>query len=126
MHILRLAGKASTRLRPANSALSRMKPQPQLNLPAQLSIAALVLLGLIGGSLIVAHSGFETSPRRSGTPTFVPAPEAYVLAVVMYLMSCIAVIALLRNRNTSRPAIAAALCTYAVAAASLVAALAPT
>ncbi|MGV8805461.1 MAG: hypothetical protein ACWA6Y_10920 [Polaromonas sp.] len=103
-----------------------MKPQPPLNLPARLSIAALVLLGLIGGSLIVAHSGFETSPRRGGTPTFVPAPEAYVLALIMYLMSSLALIALLRNRNTSRQAIAAALCAYVAIAASLVAALAPT
>lgn len=102
-----------------------MKQQPPLNLPAQLSIAALVVLGLIGGSLVVAHSGFETSPRRGGTPTFVPVPEAYVLAVVMYLMSCLAMIALLRNRDTSRQAFVAALFAYAAIAASLVAALAP-
>ena len=125
MPILRLAGKASNRRRPVNSALGRMKQQPPLNVPAQLSIAALVVLGLIGGSLIVAHSGFETSPRRGGTSTFVPAPEAYVLAAVMYLMSCLAMLALLRNRDTSRPAIAAAFCAYAAVATSLVAALAP-
>ena len=100
-----------------------MKPQPPLNLPAQLSIAALVLLGLLGGSLIVAYSGFETSPRRGGTSTFVPAPEAYVLAVVMYLMSGLAMIALLRNRTTSKLAAAAALCAYVAIAASLVKAL---
>lgn len=103
-----------------------MKPQQPLTLPAQLSVAALVLLGLIGGSLIVAHAGFETSPRRGGTPTFVPAPEAYVLAVVMYLMSGLAMIALLRHRNSSKRAIAMALCAYVAIAASLVAVLAPT
>jgi hypothetical protein len=101
-----------------------MKPQPPLNLPAQLSIAALVVLGLVGGSLIVAHAGFATSPRRGGSSTFVPAPQAYVLAVVMYLMSCLALLALLRNRNTSRPTITAALCAYASIAALLVVAMA--
>ena len=102
-----------------------MKPQPPLNRPAQLSIAALVGLGLIGGSLIVAHSGFETSPRRGGTSTFVPVPEAYLLAAVMYLMSCLAMLALLRNRDTPRLAIAAAFCAYVAVAVSLVTALAP-
>ena len=119
------AGLASTRRRPVNSALGRMKPRSPLNLPAQLSIAALVTLGLVGGSLIVAHSGFETSPRRGGTSTFVPAPEAYLLAAVMYLMSCLAMLALLRNCDTSRPVIAAAFCAYAAVATSLIGALAP-
>lgn len=103
-----------------------MKPPPPLNLPAQLAIAALVLLGLLGGSLIVAYSGFETSPRRGGTPTFVPAPEAYILAAVMYLMSSLAMMALLRNRNISKRAIAVALCAYVAVAASLATVLAPT
>ena len=102
-----------------------LRPQPPLNLPAQLSIAALVLLGLAGGSLIVVHSGFATSPRRGGTPTFVPVPEAYLLAVLMYLMSSLALVVLLRNRNISKPAIAGALCVYGVVAAALVAVLAP-
>jgi hypothetical protein len=97
-------------------------PEP-LNLPARLSIAALVVLGLLGGSLIVAHAGFETSPRRGGTPTFVPAPEAYILAGVLYLMSALAMLALLRDRRFSRPAIVGAALAYPAAAAALVALL---
>lgn len=102
-----------------------MKPQPPLSLPAQLSIAALVLLGLIGGSLIVAHAGFETSPRRGGTSTFVPAPAAYVLAAVMYLQSGLALVVLLRNRRISKQAIAVTLCICVAVATSLVMLLAP-
>ncbi|WP_088280648.1 hypothetical protein [Ideonella sp. A 288] len=103
-----------------------MKPQPPLSLPARISVAALVLLGLLGGSLIVAYSGFETSPRRGGTSTFVPAPEAYILAAAMYLMSCLALLALLRDRKVSKPSTVAAFCAWSAVAATLVAALAPT
>ena len=72
-----------------------------MNLPARLSIAALLILGLLGGTLIVAYSGYETSPRRGGTPVFVPAPQAYIIAAAMYGMSCLAMLALLRNRTKS-------------------------
>jgi hypothetical protein len=78
-----------------------MKAPPSLNLPARLSIAAMFILGLLGGTLIVAYSGYETSPRRGGTPVFVPAPQAYILAAAMYGMSCLAMLALLRNRTKS-------------------------
>jgi hypothetical protein len=102
-----------------------MNHSTPLNLPAKLSVAALCLLGLLGGSLIVAHAGFETSPRRSSTSTFVPAPEAYFLAAVMYLMSCIALLALLRDRKTSVHATAVVFCGYIVAAWFTVQALTP-
>ncbi|MDD5479123.1 hypothetical protein [Rhodoferax sp.] len=101
-----------------------MKQPPPLNLPAQISIAALGVLGLLGGSLIVAYAGFQTSPRRGGTPTFVPAPEAYVMAAIMYLMSCIAVLVLLRHHQFSKLAIAVAFGVYVAAAAALVGVLA--
>ena len=52
-----------------------MKPQPPLNWPARLAVAAMLILGLLGGSLVLAHAGFETSPRRGGTSTFVPLPR---------------------------------------------------
>jgi len=97
-----------------------MRPTAPLNLPAKLSIAALCVLGLLGGSLIVAHSGFETSPRRGGTPTFVPVPEAYLIAGIMYLMSCLALTVLLRSRATSRWATGAAFSGYLVIAWQLV------
>lgn len=102
-----------------------MNSQAPLNLPAQIAVAALVVLGLLGGSLIVAHSGFETSPRRGGSSTLVPAPEAYVLAAIMYLMSCIALLALLRNHKRSMYAVAAAFCAYAAIAAGVIVILNP-
>lgn len=93
-----------------------MNTRLPLTLPAKLSIAALCLLGLLGGSLVVAYAGFETSPRRGGTPTFVPAPQAYVMAVVMYLMSCLALLALLRDRGASAGVTARAFVAYGLLA----------
>jgi len=89
---------------------------PELNLPARASIAAMFVLGLLGGTLVVAYSGFETSPRRGGTPVFVPAPEAYFIAAIMYGMSCLAMLALLRNRNRSPALSAAAVLAYPILA----------
>lgn len=89
-----------------------MSRAPDLNLPARLSIAALFFLGLLGGTLIVAYSGYETSPRRGGTSVFVPAPEAYFIAAIMYAMSCLAMLALLRDRSRSLALSAAAVLVY--------------
>lgn len=94
-----------------------MHSPPILGRAAQAAVAALVLLGLLGGSLIVAHAGFATSPRRGGPSTFVPAPEAYVLAAIMYAMSVLGLLALLRSRNASRTSTAMALVLYGAAAA---------
>lgn len=78
-----------------------MQANASPSLPARLSIAALLVLGLVGGALIVAYAGFETSPRRGGPSVFVPAPQAYVLAAVLHAMSCLALLALLRMRTRS-------------------------
>lgn len=102
-----------------------MKPTPPLNLPAQLSIGALAVLGFVGSTLVVAHSGFETSPRRGGPSTFVPLPEAYIMAGIMYLMSCVAMLALLRDRKVSLAVTVAAFGTHLLAAVLLVRFLAP-
>lgn len=102
-----------------------MQSPSGLNRPAQAAVAALVLLGWIGGSLIVAYSGFATSPRRGGPSTFVSAPEAYVLAAIMYCMSVIGLLALLRNRQASWISTITALVVYCAAAALACAALAP-
>ena len=79
----------------------RMKPPLILGTGAQLSIAALVFLGLLGGSLVLAHSGFETSPKYGADPVFVPLPQAYIIAALMYAMSVIAALALLRQHKAS-------------------------
>ena len=78
-----------------------MSESPSLNLPLRLSIAAMFILGLLGGTLIVAYSGYETSPRHGGTSVFVPTPQAYIIAAAMYGMSCLAMLALLRSRTQS-------------------------
>ena len=96
-----------------------------LNRPAQAAVAALVLLGLLGGSLIVAYPGFATSPRFGGPSTFVPAPEAYVPATILYSMSAIGLLALLRNRKASWMSTTAAMVMYCAAAALAAAALTP-
>lgn len=102
-----------------------MKSPPVLSPAARVAVAAIVLLGLLGGSLIVAHSGFGTSPRRGGPTTFVPAPQAYLLAATMYGMSAIGMLALLKDRNVSRFSNGIALVFYAAAAALLTIVLAP-
>jgi hypothetical protein len=100
-----------------------MKPAQSLNIPAQISIGALVVLGMIGGSLIVAYSGFETSPKRGGYSVFVPAPQAYLLAFTMYGMSVIGVVALVREYFRSAKALVFALTLYAALAYLLMLAL---
>ncbi len=77
-----------------------MKSLP-LSLGTQLAVTAVVVLGMVGGGLIVAHSGFGTSHKYAGSSTFVPAPQAYFLAAVMYGMSVIGMLALLQNRQAS-------------------------
>lgn len=102
-----------------------MSDSPSSNLPLRLSIAALFILGLVGGTLIVAYSGFETSPRRGGTPVFVPAPEAYIIAAAMYAMSCLAMLALLRSNTTSLLWAGVAVAGYVVLAWLLVRVVGP-
>ena len=91
-----------------------------LGLGAQLAVAALIVLGMLGGSLVVSHSGFGTSPKHGGPSTFVPAPQAYLLAVLMYAMSAVGLLALLRNRRTPWPVIALAAALYTTLAMLMV------
>ncbi len=102
-----------------------MKSPVVLSLGVQVAVAAIVMLGMPGGSLIVAYSGFGTSPRHGGPATFVPAPQDYLLATTMYGMSAIGLLALLSNRKASPIAIAFAAVAYAAVAAGLTALLAP-
>ena len=99
------------------------------NLPlspgAQLAVVALVVLGAVGGGLIVAYSGFGTPPKYGGPSTFVPAPQAYFLAVVMYSMSATGMLALLQSWQSSWLLKALAVVLYAGAATLLVLVLTP-
>lgn len=74
-----------------------MKPAENLGRGAQIAIMALVVLGLMGGSLVIAHTGFETSPKTRGVqPVFVPLPQAYLMVAAMYGQSLIGMLVLLR------------------------------
>jgi hypothetical protein len=96
--------------------------QQSLTTAAQIAVAALVLLGMVGGSLIVAHGGYETSPRRGGSPVFVPAPQGFIIAAMMYGMSVLGVVALLREWHQSRTTITIAIALYAIMAVIFVSA----
>ena len=100
-----------------------MKPPSATSAAVQVAIAAIVVLGWVGGSLIVAHSGFATSPKRGGTSVFVPAPQAYVLAATMYGMSLVGLLALLSARRASKSTMAVALVVYVALAVALTASL---
>ncbi|RFO98508.1 hypothetical protein DIC66_01050 [Rhodoferax lacus] len=102
-----------------------MKSPLQHSKGAQVAVAVMVVLGLLGGCLIVAHSGFGTSPRRGGPSIFVPVPQAYVLAFTMFGMSMLGLLALLQGRRVSRTASALAVVLYAVVVTFLTTALAP-
>ncbi len=96
-----------------------MKKQ-SLSSAAQISIAAIVLLGMVGGSLILAHGGFETSPKHGGQPVFVPAPLSYFIAATMYGMSVPGMIALIREWRWLRMGMVLALILYVAAAVAFV------
>jgi hypothetical protein len=102
-----------------------MKPFPVPRAGAQLAIAALVLLGMMGGCLILAQSGFATSPKRGGPSVFVPAPQAYLLAAILYAMSAIGLLALLRTWQAAMPLMALAVLSYLSVAVGLVWMLSP-
>ncbi len=71
----------------------------------------------------MAHGGFETSPRRGGFAVFVPAPQGFIVAAMLYGMSVIGMVALLRAWLQSRTTIAVALVLYAIVAVMFVVAL---
>ena len=101
--------------------ISRMKPVENLDRGAQVAIISLVILGLIGGCLIIAYSGFATSPKmRSVESVFVPLPEAYLMAAAMYGQSIIGMVVLLRNRKTSHIGIFLSCLGYVAVASILI------
>jgi hypothetical protein len=61
------------------------------------SITALAALGMLGGCLVLARNGFMTSSKRGGWQMFVPAPQAYMMAAIMFALSGLAVFWLLQQ-----------------------------
>jgi len=61
------------------------------------SVAALGVLGLIGGCLVLAGCGFTTSNKRAHWQVFVPEPQAYIMAAILFSLSGIAMLWLLQQ-----------------------------
>lgn len=90
-----------------------------MRLPLFLSVGSLCLLGLIGGCLILAQDGFTTSNKRGDWQVFVPAPQAYVMAAIMFALSLIASVWLLQQVRATRTSYALCAVLYTVAAIGL-------
>ena len=67
-----------------------------LSLPARIAIAALALLGLIGGWYILLAGGFHHGAQYSTETTFVSGPAAWLMAALFFAMGTIALAALLQ------------------------------
>lgn len=70
-------------------------PSPRA-LPARVAIAALALLGLIGGCYFLLAGGFHHGTRFSRETTFVSGPAACLMAAIFFVMGATAVAALLQ------------------------------
>lgn len=74
-----------------------------LTFPARIAIAALAVLGLVGGWMVVLGGGFHHGQMHSRETTFVDGPAAFLMAAIQFLMAAIAVAALLRAAGVRRP-----------------------
>lgn len=81
-----------------------------------LSVGSLGLLGLFGGCLILAHDGFTSSHKRSNVEVFVPAPQAYVMAAIMFALSVLALVWVLQQARARKPTWALAALLYLLVA----------
>ena len=80
-----------------------MKPSQTLSKGALVAVAALCLLGLIGGWLILLSGGFHhMTTRYSKESVFVDGAPALLMATISFMMSVIAVAAFLQAINSSR------------------------
>lgn len=61
------------------------------------SVTTLCAIGMLGGCLILAGNGFITSSKRADWHIFVPAPQAYIMAAIMFALSGIALLWLLQQ-----------------------------
>jgi len=69
---------------------------------AYASIFSMFALGLFGGCFIVAGSGFTSTGRRGAWEVFIPPPQAYVMAAIMFALSVIAMLWLLQQAKAIR------------------------
>jgi TRAP-type C4-dicarboxylate transport system permease small subunit len=74
-----------------------MTSSPPLSLPARCSIAALALLGMSGGWLILLSGGFQHQLHRYSRETIsVTGAPAWLIAAIMFALGALGALALLR------------------------------
>ncbi|WP_409475653.1 hypothetical protein [Stenotrophomonas sp. Y-13] len=61
------------------------------------AVFSLAFFALAGGCLILAGHGFTTSSKRGHWSVFVPAPQAYVMAAIMFVLSLLGGVWLLQQ-----------------------------
>jgi hypothetical protein len=61
------------------------------------SVASLGVLGMLGGCMVIAFGGFTASGKYGSWEVFVPAPQGYIMAVIMFSFSVLAVVWLLQQ-----------------------------
>ena len=64
------------------------------------SVTALAALAMIGGCLVLAGDGFTASGKRGQHVIFVPLPQAYIMAAILFALSVVAVLWLLQQAKT--------------------------
>ncbi len=79
------------------------------------SVIALALLGMVGMCLIFAEQGFTTSSKRTNWSVFVPLPQAYIMAGIMFALSSIAVLWLLQEAKANLLGYAVTIAAYILA-----------
>lgn len=66
------------------------------------AVFLLAFFALVGGCLILAQDGFTTSGKHGQGAMLVPAPQAYLMAAIMFALSVLALIGLLQQMQASR------------------------
>ena len=88
------------------------------------AVASLTFFALVGGCLVLAQGGFTTSSKRGHWSIFVPAPQAYVMAAIMFTLSVLGMLWLLQQVQASRLTCLVAVAWYSSATYALTKALA--
>lgn len=99
----------------AAQALARFRKGLSVRHAQLAAVLSLAALGLVGGCLILAQGGFTTASKRALSPIFVPAPQAYVMAAIMFAMSVVAALWVCQQVRARRTVCLAALMGYGVA-----------
>jgi hypothetical protein len=90
------------RFHPKGQQPTAMTSSTPLSLPARCSIAALALLGMSGGWLILLSGGFQHQLHRYSRETIsVTGAPAWLMAFIMFALGALGALALLRALHAS-------------------------